>query len=58
MIGASLRTSERRFIESYALTASDLAIYRMLYAAFVLVAVVPDAAPSRATAGDPKTAAR
>jgi hypothetical protein len=41
VIGNFLRRSERRLIESYALSARDLAIYRMLYAAFVLVAVVP-----------------
>ena len=41
MIGNFLRRSERSLIESYALSARDLAIYRILYAAFVLLAVVP-----------------
>jgi Vitamin K-dependent gamma-carboxylase len=41
LTGSWLKRFETRVIESYALSARDLAIYRIVYAAFVLVAVVP-----------------
>jgi hypothetical protein len=44
VIGNFLRRSEQSLVESYALSARDLGIYRILYAAFVLLAVVPVAA--------------